>query len=160
MRVVDEQDQRAQARGVRAQPVERVQPRVARRRDLLGDRLLAEQRRGHPRHAREPRRALLPRRVRVGGRRQLPHDAERERALELGAASAAHEHPRALAVLARRREQPRLADPGLADHRDGAAAAVGRRVQRGSERDELALALHQARRDGCGDAGLPGVGDE
>ena len=74
--------------------------------------------------------------------------------------SAAHEHSRVAAVLARGGEQARLADPGLADDRQGAAATGGRLVERGRKRGELALALHEARRDGCGDGRFPGVGDE
>ncbi len=143
--VVDREHRRLLVRDVRREPVEAVQRRE-RRVDLvarpLDEARRLEQRRRERRRAREELLAPRGRRGRDQRLEELPHDAEREVALELAAPRGEDAHP-AGGRSADGGEEPRLADPGGAlDHHEVAVAAA-RGVRERVERGQLGVAFQQ-----------------
>ena len=109
--VVDEHEQRPLLGEVGRQPVQPVQRRA-------GVLLAAHAAQHRPRQRRRTREVLFAHHR----LEQLPHDREREVALELGPARA--QHAPAVRQRPRRPEQPRLADPGRPFDQQPATAAV------------------------------------
>jgi hypothetical protein len=141
--VVDRQQQRRPVRQVGAQPVQPVQhgeravgQHPAAR--AAGGRL--EDRRGQPGRALEQRGT-------VGGGHdrleQLPHDAERELALELRPARTGHGHAPAARDAIGGEQQLRLADSAGALHEHRRARAAARRLEPLGDHAELPVPVEQ-----------------
>jgi EmrB/QacA subfamily drug resistance transporter len=153
VQVVDGQEERPVRRDVRGQPVEAVQGRQRR----VGVRLLGQpggieeglRQAGGPA---EKRRSLVRRQRGEEGLEESPHDAEGERALELGAPRAEHLHPGLLAKGLGPPHEGGLADAGRPfDGPEPAAVRCGAdaRLEAGQLAVALEkLALHQIRLPG------------
>ena len=151
VRVIDQHEQRGPVREAGAQPVEPVQHGE---RALVLLTVSTELEDG-----RAQRRGAVHELVGAGTvdarLEQLPHHAEGELALELGAACAQHAHA-ALACLALgRQQQLRLADPAgpLDDERRARARASG--VEALEDLAQLAVAVEQPRTRRCRPAHVP-----
>ena len=145
VQVVDRQQQRPLGGQVERDPVQAVQRRE-------GHVALALQR---AEHRRGGRRGAAQQLLAAGddALEQLAHDAERELALELGAAGAEHERAAVGRPPARLGEQRALADPGRTLDEHGPALARRRRVDQREQLCDLTLALDEFRHEGvilCG----------
>ena len=148
VRVVDDEAERALGREVGTQPVEAVEDRE-RRVDTRphAARALAprqvQQAGGNSGGALEPVGSLGGGRLREHGLDELPHDAEREVPLELGAARAQDAHVLADGEGARGRQDGRLADARRPLDDQEAATARARPRERGLDPGEFLAPLEQ-----------------
>jgi hypothetical protein len=144
MQVVDQQQQRSVGGDVRRDPekaVEHAEGDVGLGAGVVG-------RLEHPRRrlrgAGQPPRPVG--RIDQHGLEQLPHDAERQLALEVAPAGGEHAEPGTLGRFASRGEEPALPDPGRSLDECQAGPAVERALDQVLERTELAVALEEVAR--------------
>ena len=145
VQVVDGQHERLLGGQVERHPVEPVQR--GERHVAIGGRLRCAEDRGR-RRRRAGQRALGARPVGDHGLEQLPHDAERELALELRPAARQHQRAVPGGPSPGVGEQRALADPGRTLDQHGAALAAGRGLDERDERGHFPLALDQLGRGG------------
>ena len=128
VQVVDHEQEGLLGGDVHGQPVEPVKHPERNLRRRAGELTRLEQRARKLRGAREGICAFPLRELDHERLEQLSHDAERERAFELGAACAERLEPRGLAPPPRLGEQRRLADSGRSLDRQQASDATDERI--------------------------------